>query len=96
MAENKINIGDIAKTLRERGIGNSNKDNEIIIKGVVDIIKDSLVEGKDVSIFGLGTFSVKDVEERAGRNIQTGEAITIPAHKAPKFKFSQTVKDVVK
>lgn len=95
MAE-KINIGDIAKTLREKGIGNSNKDNEIIIKGVVDIIKDTLVDGKDVSIFGLGTFSVKDVEERAGVNPQTGEALTIPAHKAPKFKFSQTVKDLVK
>lgn len=95
MAE-KINIGDIAKSLRERGIGNSNKDNEIIIKGVVDIIKDALVEGKELSIFGLGTFSVKDVEERAGRNLQTGEAMTIPAHKAPKFKFSQTVKDLVK
>ena len=95
MAE-KINIGDIAKTLRERGIGNSNKDNEIIIKGVVDIIKDALVEGKELSIFELGTFSVKDVEERAGRNLQTGEAITIPAHRAPKFKFSQTVKDLVK
>lgn len=95
MAE-KINIGDIAKTLREKGIGNSNKDNEIIIKGVVDIIKDTLIEGKDVSIFGLGTFSVKDVEERAGVNPQTGEALTIPAHKAPKFKFSQTVKDLVK
>lgn len=95
MAE-KINIGDIAKTLREKGIGNSNKDNETIIKGVVDIIKDSLVDGKDVSIFGLGTFSVKDVEERAGVNPQTGEALTIPTHKSPKFKFSQTVKDLVK
>ncbi len=95
MAE-KITIGDIAKALREKGIGNSNKDNETIIKGVVDIIKDSLVDGKDVSIFGLGTFSVKDVEERAGVNPQTGEALTIPAHKSPKFKFSQTVKDLVK
>ena len=95
MAE-KITIGDIAKALREKGIGNSNKDNETIIKGVVDIIKDSLVNGKDVSIFGLGTFSVKDVEERAGVNPQTGEALTIPAHKSPKFKFSQTVKDLVK
>lgn len=92
----KLNINAIAKQLRDNDIGTSILENEKIIKGAIEKIKDALVDGDEVSLYGLGTFSVRDVEERTGRNPQTGEEITIPAHKSPKFKFSQVVKDIVK
>lgn len=92
----KLNINAIAKQLRDDDIGTSIGENEKIIKGTIEKIKDALVDGNEVSLYGLGTFSTRDVEERQGRNPQTGEEITIPAHKSPKFSFVKSVKDLVK
>ena len=65
----------------------------------VKVITDVLVEGDSVKIPGLGTFSAVDVAERTGiiqMGDRKGETYVTPAHKAPKFKASKTLKDIVK
>lgn len=59
---------------------------------VLGTIVDTLKNGEDVSVAGFGKFYVADVAAREARNPQTGEAMTVAAHKAPKFKFASNVK----
>ena len=55
----------------------------------------ALQAGEKVNVAGLGAFSVSDRAERAGRNPKTGEAITIPASRAVKFKPGKELKESV-
>ena len=60
---------------------------ETMINGIID----SLKKGDEVSIAGLGIFSVKQRAAREARNPRTGEAI-----KVPKFRAAKALKDAVK
>ena len=63
------------------------------IDALIRIAKEKLAEGEEISIRGFGTLSVVHREERKGRNPQTGEEKTIPAHCTVKFKISKEFKD---
>ena len=52
-----------------------------------------LLTTEEVNVVGYFATKVKDVEEKQGRNPSTGEAITIPAHKAIRFKVGKKLKD---
>lgn len=60
------------------------------------VVTDALAKGDSVTLMGFGTFSVTERAERQGRNPATGEAVTIPAGKSPKFKAGKALKDAVK
>ena len=62
---------------------------------VFGVLHDLLCEGNDVAIPDIGKFEIKERGERTGRNPNTGESITIPAKKAPAFKASKNLKEVV-
>lgn len=59
------------------------------LKIVTASITEALANGEDVRIPGLGTFAVKAVAARTGRNPATGEAIDIPAKKKVTFKAAK-------
>lgn len=65
-------------------------------RAVFEVITDSLVEGKEVSVPSFGKFTVTDTEARTGRNPQTGEALAIAASKRVGFKASSVLKRTVK
>jgi DNA-binding protein HU-beta len=69
---------------------------ERVVKGVFDVIKNTMEIGTDVAISGFGVFRVVESKERQGRNPMTGEAVTIPAGKKVKFRASKALKDAVK
>ena len=62
---------------------------------VLDTIMKEVSAGNVVTIKGFGIFKVVEVAERKGRNPQTGDEITIPAHKKIVFKPSKQFKDAV-
>lgn len=88
----KVTAKELARVLKEKELAPTIKEAEVLVRGMFDTIVEILKDGKEVSLHGFGTFYMKDVEERTGRNPKTGEEITIPAHKAPKFKFTPSVK----
>ena len=51
-------------------------------------------EGK-LTLTGFGTFEVVKRKRRKGRNPQTGDVITIKAHKVVKFKPGKGLKDKI-
>jgi len=67
-----------------------------IVKRTFDAVADSLASGDDVMIPSFGKFEVRDVAARVGRNPRTGERVDIPAHRAPRFKPSGTLKGAVR
>ena len=71
------------------------KDAEKAIKAFVDVVSDELVKGEKVQVVGFGTFEVTERKAREGRNLQTGEPMTIAASKAPKFRPGKALKDMV-
>ena len=58
-------------------------------------ITGALVKGDKVPLVGFGTFEVSERAAREGRNPRTGEVMTIPASKTPKFKAGKALKDTV-
>ena len=75
--------------------GLKKKDAEVAVSAVFDAIANALKEGDKVQLIGFGTFEVKNVAEREGRNPQTGETIKIAASKKPSFSASKALKDSV-
>ncbi len=59
---------------------------------IVDIVKG----GNKVTIVGFGTFRTAERKAKEGRNPRTGETITIPAMKKPKFVAGKMFKEAVK
>ncbi len=66
------------------------------VEAVLDTIMDSLKGGDDVAFTGFGKFSVNERGPRQGVNPRTGERITIPGGKVPKFSAGAGLKNAVK
>ena len=65
------------------------------VEGVLSAISDALKSGEHVRLVGFGTFHVSKRAKSTGRNPRTGEPITIPASKQPKFKAGKGLKDLI-
>ena len=55
----------------------------------------AMEKGEAVRLPGFGGFEVQERGERQGRNLRTGEAITIPASKAVKFSAGARLMEAV-
>ena len=73
----------------------SKKAAEAAVNATFDAIAGALKAGDKVQLIGFGTFEVKDVAAREGRNPKTGETIKIAAAKKPAFSASKVLKDQV-
>ncbi len=69
---------------------------EEIVNGLIDSIIATLKKGGEVSIAGLGIFSVKPRAARMARNPKTGEQVKVAATRVPKFRAAKALKDAVK
>jgi DNA-binding protein HU-beta len=77
-------------------IGGTKVQAEEIVNGMFEAIVSTLKKGDEVSIAGLGIFSVKDRAARMARNPKTGEQVKVPATRVPKFRAAKALKDAVK
>ncbi|GAB4419155.1 MAG: HU family DNA-binding protein [Thermodesulfovibrionales bacterium] len=76
--------------------GLSKADASKALDATLNAVKASLKKGQKVTLVGFGTFSVIKRKSRKGRNPRTGEVITIPAAKTPKFTSGKALKDAVR
>ncbi len=74
----------------------SKKDASEAVDAVLDGIADALSRGEEVNFTGFGKFQVAERGARQGVNPRTGERITIPAGRAPKFSAGAGLKSKVK
>lgn len=78
------------------GAGLSKVDASKALDTTLNSVKGALKKGQKVTLVGFGTFSVVRRKSRKGRNPRTGDVITIPAAKIPKFTAGKALKDAVR
>lgn len=77
-------------------IGGTKVQAEDVMESIIDAITTTLKKGDEVSIAGLGIFSVKARAARMARNPKTGEQVKVAATRVPKFRAAKALKDSVK
>ena len=75
--------------------GFSKGESSEIVEKILDIIKNSFIQGEDVMISGFGKWSVKEKKSRRGRNPQTGSSLILDARKVITWKYSPVLKKSV-
>jgi len=78
------------------GTGLSKADASRALDATLNSVRSALKKGQKVTLVGFGTFAVVKRKSRKGRNPRTGQVITIPAAKIPKFTAGKSLKDAVK
>lgn len=88
------NKNDLVAAVAE-STGLSKTDAAAAVDAVFLAITTALKEGDEVRLVGFGTFAVTERAASEGRNPRTGEKISIPASKLPKFKPGKGLKDAI-
>ena len=89
-----MNKNDLVNVVSDKA-SLSKADAAKAVDAVIDAITNSLRGGTEVRLVGFGTFLVSSRAASTGRNPRTGEAISIPAAKLPKFKAGKALKDAL-
>ena len=96
-----MNKAELVERVSERS-GVSVREIREIVDSIFDpdphigLIAAELAAGGKVAISGFGTFESRDRKARIGRNPHTGEALDIPASRAPAFKAGKPLKETMR
>ncbi len=85
-----VNKNDLVAHVSESA-GLSKIDAAKAVDAVFDGIAATLKAGSEVRLVGFGTFLVSERAASEGRNPRTGEKISIPASRQPKFKAGKVL-----
>jgi len=94
MSTGTVTRADLAEAVY-REIGLSRTESSTLVEAVIDNIIAALIRGETVKLAGFGTFTLRDKNERMGRNPKTGEAVPITPRRVLSFKPSQVIKQRV-
>ncbi len=67
-----------------------------VLDAALNAIMDAVKKGDKVALTGFGTFMTAERKAREGRNPRTGEKMSIPAAKVPKFVVGKGFREAVK
>ena len=87
---------DMVKKLAETWGGQSNRQANDQLDQLVDFITKTVKKDKVLKIPNLGTFRLRQLKARTGRNPQTGEPIQIPAGYSVKVSAGSKLKEAAK
>ena len=90
-----MNKAELTAAVAAKVEGLTKKQAEQAIAALTSVVTETLAKGEKVQIVGFGSFDVHNRPARTARNPRTGEAIEIPATKAPVFKAGKALKDIV-
>lgn len=89
-----ITRNDFANCLRER-FGLTATDAYKLVDVIFEEITESLINGEEVKVAGLGSFKILSKPERMGRNPKTGEPAVITARRVASFRPSNEFRERV-
>jgi integration host factor subunit alpha len=73
-------------------VGLSRKECESLLETVLDEISDCLAKGDPFKVANFASFSIRQKNERIGRNPKTGEEVPIPPRKVVVFRAASNLK----
>ena len=91
MSDSTLTRMDLAEAVF-REVGLSRHESAQLVESVLGHISDALVRGEQVKISSFGTFSVRDKNERIGRDPKTGEEVPITPRRVLVFRASNIMK----
>ena len=71
------------------------KDVELAIKHILELMSETLADGRRIEIRGFGSFSLHYRPPRTGRNPKTGEAVALTGKHVPHFKPGKELRERV-
>ncbi len=69
-------------------VGLSKNQSTMVVESLLELIKQTLVQGESLLVSGFGKFVVKDKAARRGRNPQTKEDLQLRARRVVVFRTS--------
>ena len=89
-----MNKLDLARSISERMDINLRQADHFL-NSFMELVGEALEKGGKVQLAGFGTFSMRFVAARKGRNPKTGESLDVPACYYPNFKAGKGLKERV-
>jgi DNA-binding protein HU-beta len=91
-----VNKAELIESVQKNlGEGCSRAHAERCVNATIECIGKGLKKDRAVQLVGFGTFLVKNVKARMGRNPKTGQEIKIPAGRRVGFKAGAQLKDLI-
>lgn len=94
MSETTLTRMDLSEAVF-REVGLSRNESAELVESVLGHVSDALVQGENVKISSFGTFSIRDKNQRIGRNPKTGEEVPIAPRRVLTFRPSHLMKERV-
>jgi integration host factor subunit alpha len=82
---------DMAERLFEE-LGLNKREAKEFVEMFFEEVRNALTEGRQVKLSGFGNFTLRDKNQRPGRNPKTGEEIPITARRVVTFRPGQKLK----
>jgi integration host factor subunit alpha len=73
-------------------LGLNKREAKELVELFFDEVRDALASGEDVKLSGFGNFTLRNKNQRPGRNPKTGEEIPISARRVVTFRPGQKLK----
>lgn len=67
-----------------------------VVEGMMENIRNSMIQGENVYLRGFGSFIIKRRAEKVARNISKNTTIVVPSHNIPAFRPSRSFMEKVK
>jgi DNA-binding protein HU-beta len=96
MEVGRVTKAEFVDRLAGDGRLGSKKQTGEAVDTVLEAIADALARGEEINFTGFGKFQVAERGPRQGVNPRTGERITIPAGRLPKFSAGAALKSKVR
>ena len=94
MAGKTLTRADLSEAVH-RQIGLSRTESADLVKTMLDMMSDHLIDGQTVKLSSFVTFMVRAKNGRVGRNPKTGEEVPITPRRVLVFRPSQVMKNVI-
>ena len=94
MAGKTLTRADLSEAVH-RQVGLARTESADLVKKIIDLVSDRLVEGEKVKLSSFGTFIVRDKGGRIGRNPKTGDEVPITPRRVLVFRPSQVMRSQI-
>lgn len=94
MSEGTLTRADLTDAIH-RSLGISRNESANFVEQILEEVSASLERGDTVKISSFGTFTVRQKNERMGRNPKTGEEVPITPRRVVTFRASHVLKDQI-
>jgi len=94
MAGKTLTRADLSEAVH-RQIGLSRSESADLVKSMLDMMSEHLIDVETVKLSSFGTFMVRAKNGRVGRPPKTGEDVPSPPRRVLVFRPSQVMKNVI-